>query len=342
MYQRKVQKNRMENKGVLSTLKFILITTTMFVLILSAVVVTVLNMYKPTLKVTLNNKFLGYFANEEEFEDVYNTLVAEKKQLDPEVKVYLESEPAFEDAYIRDALIAKQNVYTALREEIKTEFTIYHVNINDKKEMTFNNKDDANKYVEDLKKEVPKVKSEVICEKVNALSEMTSLEVANNIFKDVVSRNKPVIVRQPTYYPPATTTSATASADIASVAAAQGGIWPTTTRYISSPYGWRGASMHTGIDLAGPRGLPIYAYKSGLVTFSGWNGNYGYMVKVDHGNGVSTWYAHSSQLLVNAGDTVSQGQTIALMGSTGWSTGSHLHFEIRINGGAVNPYPYIS
>lgn len=327
---------------MLSTLKFILITTTMFVLILSAVVVTVLNMYKPTLKVTLNNKFLGYFANEEEFEDVYNTLVAEKKQLDPEVKVYLESEPAFEDAYIRDALIAKQNVYTALREEIKTEFTIYHVNINDKREMTFNNKDDANKYVEDLKREVPKVKSEVICEKVNALSEMTSLEVANNIFKDIVSRNKPAIVKKPTYYPPATTTSATASADIASVAAAQGGIWPTTTKYISSPFGWRGASMHTGIDLAGPKGLPIYAYKAGLVTFSGWNGNYGYMVKVDHGNGVSTWYAHSSQLLVNAGDTVSQGQTIALIGSTGWSTGPHLHFEMRINGAAVNPYPYIS
>lgn len=333
----------MEKKGVLSTLKFIFSTTFLLVLMFCAVIVTVLNTYKPTLKVSINDKFVGYFSSEEEFENVYVTLVAEKEQIDPNVKVYLDSEPVFMEAYIRDTLITSQNVYTSLRAEVKTEYTIYNVMINGEKKMTFNNQDDANKYVTNLKKEVPKVKSEVTSEKVSDLGEMTSIDLADNIFKDVVSRNKPVIpTRTTTVVRTAATTNATVSAATANVAAAQGGIWPTTARYVSSPFGYRGGSLHTGIDIAGRGGDPIYAYKSGLVIFSGWSGGYGYLIKVDHGNGVITYYAHCSKLLVTAGDSVEMGQEIAKEGTTGNSTGNHLHFEIRINGTAVNPYGYIA
>jgi murein DD-endopeptidase MepM/ murein hydrolase activator NlpD len=308
----------------------------------SAVIVTVLNTYKPTLKVSLNDKFIGYFANEGEFEDVYNTLVSEKEQIDPNVKVYLDYEPVFTEAYIRNSLIVSQNVYTSLRSEVKTEYTVYNVAINNEKKMTFNNQDEAIKYVTDLKKEVPKVKSEVTQEKVSDLGEMTTIEVADNIFKDIVSRNKPVVtIPRVTIKTATKSTNAYASSAIANVAAAQGGIWPTTARYISSPFGYRGATRHTGMDIAGRGGDPIYAYKSGLVTFSGWGGPYGNMLKIDHGNGVSTWYAHCSKLLVSAGDTVQMGQTIAKEGTTGNSTGNHLHFELRINGTAINPYGYI-
>ena len=100
--------------------------------------------------------------------------------------------------------------------------------------------------------------------------------------------------------------------------------------------------MHTGIDLAGPTGTPVFAYKSGLVVFAGWSGAYGNMLKIDHGNGVATWYAHSSRLLVSAGDTVQMGQIIMKIGNTGWSSGPHLHFEIRVNGTPLNPYGYIA
>lgn len=327
---------------MLSSLKFIFSTTFLLVLMFCAVVVTVLNMYKPTLRVTLNDKFVGYFSSEEEFENVYNTLVSEKQQKDPDVKVYLDSEPVFTEAYIRDSLIVSQNVYTSLRAEVKTEYTIYNVAINNEKKMTFNSQDDANKYVTNLKKEVPKVKSEVTVEKVAELGDMTSIEVADNILKDVVSRNKPVVIPKATVVRAAQTTSATVSAATANVAAAQGGIWPTTARYVSSPFGYRGGALHTGMDIAGRSGDPIYAYKSGLVTFSGWGGPYGNMLKIDHGNGVSTWYAHCSKLLVSAGDTVQMGQIIAKEGTTGNSTGNHLHFELRINGAAVNPYGYIA
>jgi murein DD-endopeptidase MepM/ murein hydrolase activator NlpD len=112
---------------------------------------------------------------------------------------------------------------------------------------------------------------------------------------------------------------------------------------ISSPFGPRkaptkGAStFHKGIDLAAPKGTPIYASQAGKVTYSGTNGGYGLFVKIRHDGGVETRYGHCSQLLVKKGKYVKKGQLIALVGSTGVSSGNHVHFEIRINGHAVDP-----
>ena len=123
--------------------------------------------------------------------------------------------------------------------------------------------------------------------------------------------------------------------------------WPTTGRLITSPFGYRihpiwGIRMfHSGIDISGSYGDPIYAVNDGRVIFSGWQSGYGKVVIIDHGNGMSTLYAHCSQLLVNEGDQVKRGQLIGRVGSTGWSTGNHLHFEIRRNGSPINPLSVI-
>ena len=121
--------------------------------------------------------------------------------------------------------------------------------------------------------------------------------------------------------------------------AGSGFLWPAGVRRISQYYGWQ----HTGLDIAGPIGTPLYASKSGTVIKSqcGYNGGYGCYIILDHGGGVQTLYGHSSQLLVSVGEKVIQGQTIALMGSTGRSTGPHIHFEVRINGVRENPLKYI-
>ncbi len=329
---------------MLSTLRFILFTVFCLVLIFSAVLFTILNMYKPAVRAYLNGEFVGYFSSEQQFDEVYNDLVTEKQSIDPNVKVYLENEPSFEQSYIRESVLSEQNIYTNLRAKIKTEFTIYDVAVDGKVEMTFNTQDEANKYSEDLKQKVAKLKVEVKSEKVEQLGEMTTLERADNILNDIVDRNKPVYTPKTTITTKkaaTTSTNATASANIANQASIQGGIWPTVSHYISSYYGWRWGTIHSGTDIAGKSGDPIYAYKSGLVTFAGWGGDYGNLVKVDHGNGISTWYGHCSKLLVAAGTEVAQGQTIALMGTTGNSTGNHLHFEVRINGVHVNSLPYI-
>lgn len=104
----------------------------------------------------------------------------------------------------------------------------------------------------------------------------------------------------------------------------------------------RGAAMHPGIDLAGAYGTPVYATADGTVLRAGWNsGGYGNMVELDHGRGINTRYGHMSAILVREGDHVTRGQQIGRMGSTGRSTGNHLHYEVRIDGHPVNPIPFM-
>jgi murein DD-endopeptidase MepM/ murein hydrolase activator NlpD len=103
-----------------------------------------------------------------------------------------------------------------------------------------------------------------------------------------------------------------------------------------------GAAMHPGIDLAGAYGTPVYATADGTVLRAGWNsGGYGNLVEVDHGRGITTRYGHMSAILISAGDHVTRGQQIGRMGSTGRSTGNHLHYEVRIDGRPVNPIPFM-
>ncbi|HEY0626629.1 MAG TPA: M23 family metallopeptidase [Allosphingosinicella sp.] len=108
----------------------------------------------------------------------------------------------------------------------------------------------------------------------------------------------------------------------------------------SDPFQGR-AAMHGGIDLAGPIGTPIYATADGVVGRSEWAGGYGNLVELNHGKGIQTRYGHLSRSLVAPGQRVKRGDKIALMGSTGRSTGSHLHYEVRIDGKAVNPIPFM-
>lgn len=116
------------------------------------------------------------------------------------------------------------------------------------------------------------------------------------------------------------------------------------TGTISSRYGAVSSirsSAHTGLDIAASIGTPIKVVANGTVTFAAYSGSYGYLVKVDHGNGVETWYAHTSKMYVKVGQEVKAGDTIAAVGNTGNSTGPHLHLEVRINGEHVNPQKYL-
>jgi LysM repeat protein len=113
--------------------------------------------------------------------------------------------------------------------------------------------------------------------------------------------------------------------------------WPTSGYRITQYYSWR----HSAVDIANKVGTPIYAADSGVVEYIGWGKGYGNQIIIDHGGGKKTRYAHLSKFYCEKGEKISKGENIAAMGSTGWSTGSHLHFEVMINGAKYNPLNYI-
>lgn len=123
-------------------------------------------------------------------------------------------------------------------------------------------------------------------------------------------------------------------------------VWPVDG-VLTSPFGYRRSpfgrqwKFHTGLDLAAPYGAPIMATSDGLVTFANWDSGHGRTVEIDHGHGVTTRYCHASRLLAAAGDLVGAGDVIALIGSTGMSTGPHLHYELLLDGEKVDPLEYL-
>lgn len=168
------------------------------------------------------------------------------------------------------------------------------------------------------------------------ITEFNNLEDKITIGKKIILPGAKPISAPVVYRPPQTTNLPTSR--ISAPASNTKLLWPTAARRITQYFGWR----HTGLDIAGPIGTPIYAAESGVVIKAGWNrGGYGYYIIIDHGNGLATLYGHNSKLLVSTGEQVVRGQQISQMGSTGRSTGPHLHFEVRINSRVNNPLSYI-
>lgn len=170
-------------------------------------------------------------------------------------------------------------------------------------------------------------------EKNGEIVEKTVLdeEITDEPVDQVIAKGKKVVVAS----------APKASASLSRGSGVNSGlIWPLSGP-ITSYYGWRSRGFHQAIDIDGDTGEPIIAAASGKVVEARSAGNYGLMVLIDHGNGISTRYSHASKILVSPGQTVSKGQTIALVGSTGNSTGSHLDFEVIVNGDHVNPLTYL-
>lgn len=194
-----------------------------------------------------------------------------------------------------------------------------------------------------------------VLQKVNFIDSSDKLQISQEIIIPGTSKVKEVIVEKPavkkteTVAKKANTAVKSASAAKSQIkVASRGGkttglpgiIWPLKGT-ITSGFGTRGNEYHTGLDIAAPTGTPIKAALDGKVTFSGWKGNYGYLIILDHGDGVQTYYAHNSINLLKEGQAVDKGEVIAKVGSTGRSTGPHVHFEVRRNKEPYNPLLFL-
>ena len=286
--------------------------------------------YKPVYAVSISGEEIGYVQNEDEFNKIVeeNIINYDSKNVD---NVTLNSNPEYELKLVNKTEETNEDgVLIALQKEMNITYKYYDIMVDGQKVESVDTKEDADNLVTMLKSNDNQLNIEIAEKTTTNASEIqtNSLEVAKaNVIGEVDE-----IIEQKEI--------ANSIAVINDVKIANLPITGTiTSRYgVSSRIR---SSNHTGLDIAASKGTPIKVIADGVVESAGWSGSYGYLVKIDHGNNVESWYAHTSKMYVSAGDTVSAGDIIAAVGNTGNSTGPHLHLEIRINGKHVNPQNYL-
>ena len=293
--------------------------------------------YKPVYEVKISGKTLGYIENKKEFQEQIKQeiLNQEGENID---NITLNEEPKYElklsnkkqktneeeiiaNLQKNNTTITYKYYVVALNSESKT-YKTYVNTIEQAEEVVKNIKED---YDNDL--ELDLTVSEEYTENKEDIKTDT-IEVAESNLEENVQE----LIDEKK-----------AKEAIATINGINIGVLPVSG-IITSRFGESSSirsSTHTGLDIACSKGTDIKVVADGTVTFAAYNGSYGYLVKVDHGNNVETWYAHCNVITANVGDKVEVGDKIAEVGSTGNSTGPHLHLEIRINGVAVNPQKYI-
>ena len=326
-------------------IKFIIL----FVIAAFLIIGTIAFLYKPTYSVFINGEQVGYTEDRTSLQHRINDYVDKGDGTNSNVAfVQVDNLPEYKLCLLKKNIVANDDeIFNKIKESGITYYRYYAITDNQEEKTYVGTFEDAEKVVNDLKsKNSSNIENIAIVEKYE--TEMKDLVTAEEaISKLYVEPPKPVVVastsKSSTRYAATgtvntklTTSSAKANIGISLIRPISGVI---TSRFGASSSIRR--SSHTGLDISASSGTPIKAAASGTVTFSGYKGSYGNMIVISHGNGVQTYYAHCSKLYVGTGTQVSQGQTIAAVGSTGNSTGPHLHLEVRVNGVAYNPQNYV-
>lgn len=282
--------------------------------------------YKPMYEVKISGESIGYIENKQAINETIKNNIEDLNQANIE-NIELTKKPEYELKLVEKSQEENDDeIIVALQKELEITYKYYEIASKDEVIENVEDKETAEKLVNEIKELSDSEINLTINEKTtNSLEEVQidELEVAkaNTIEKLNIDTTE----------------------EISNINGIKIATLPVTGT-ISSRYGVSSkirVSTHTGLDIATTTGTPIKVVADGTVTFAAYSGSYGYLVKVDHGNGVETWYGHTSKMLVKAGQEVKSGDTIALVGSTGNSTGPHLHFEVRINGEHVNPQKYL-
>lgn len=304
-------------------------------------------LYKPTYSVFINGEQVGYTENKAELQKNINKYI-ENGENDQENVAFVQVNnlPEYKLCLLKkDVLVNDDEIYAKVKEQGTTYYRYYAIVDNEEEKVYVSKFEEAENIVNSLKeKNSSNIEKISIVEKYETdLKDFTASEEA--ISKLYVEPPKVVTVAKNstarysstgTVNTNTTTSYGNASIGIALIRPVSGTI---TSRF--GAVSRIRSSSHTGLDIATSSGTPIAAAASGTVTFSGYKGSYGNMIVITHENGVQTYYGHCSKLYLTAGAQVSQGQTIAAVGSTGNSTGPHLHFEVRVNGIAYNPQNYV-
>ena len=302
--------------------------------------------YNILFKVTINGEAIGYVTNKYEIEEEINNYIESEEE--GVAFRNLEVETEYEPKFVSNQSANKEEVLEKIKENISTTYTAYGITIDDDIKTYVGTEEEADKIVADLQEEYKDklalnigVKQTFEKEKIDTVEETVAVSKlkTENIDVKVAQIEEEAKKAEEAKKTEESSNQTTTTNNKVVVA-----VRPISGGKITSRFGERSSvrsSTHTGLDLAAPTGTTIKAAASGKVTFAGYKGSYGYMIKIECDNGYEMWYAHCSKLYVSSGVRVSAGDKIAAVGSTGNSTGSHLHFEIRKNGKALNPQNYM-
>lgn len=304
-------------------------------------------LYKPTYSVFINEEHVGYTENKAELQQKINNYIENGEEESKNIAfVQVDNLPNYKLCLLKKDVVANdEGIFEKVKEQGVAYYRYYALLDGQEEKAYVSSFEEAEQVVNGLKeKNTSNLEKISIVEKYeqNIQSLVTSEEAISKLYVEPAKVLK-VAKNGTTKY--STTGSVNTATTTASGTPNIGvSLIRPITGTISSRFGVRSSirsSSHTGLDIAASTGTPIAAAASGTVTFSGYKGSYGNMLVISHGNGVQTYYAHCSKLYVSAGTRVSQGQTIAAVGSTGNSTGPHLHLEVRVNGVAYNPQNYV-
>ncbi len=324
------------------SVKIIVLTMIATFLIIGAVAF----LYKPTYSVTINGEQVGYTENKSELQKTINNYL-ENGEGNNVAFVQIKNLPEYKLCLLKKGIVANdEEIIAKVKEEGITYYRYYAILDNQEEKAYVSTFKEAEGVVNSLKeKNSSNLEGISIIEKYETqLQPIISEEEA--LAKLYVEPPKKVVVAKNNSYSKYEATGSVNTASKTSTAKANIGISliRPVSGIITSRFGAGSSirrSSHTGLDIATSTGTPIVAAAPGTVTFSGWKGSYGNMIVITHSNGIQTYYGHCQKLYVSAGAKVSQGQTIAAVGSTGNSTGPHLHLEVRVNGVAYNPQNYV-
>ena len=303
------------------------------------IIAIVLIKYRPVYKVSISGEEIGYIENIQAFEEnLKNEIISgETKNVD---SINLSEEPEYELKLVNRTLETNEKeIATEIEDEVVVTYKYYDVAYKNETIQSVDTIEEAEEIVNEIKENNSEQDVDLtIIEKYTENEEevkTSELEVAKTETQTIVAERIAEEQKQKEEEE-----RINSLPDINGIKLA---VTPITGT-ITSRYGVSSRirkSTHTGLDIAATKGTPIKVVAAGTVIAASYDGSYGKLVKVDHGNGVETWYAHTSKMYVKVGEQVEAGDVIATVGSTGNSTGPHLHLEIRVNGEHVNPQNYL-
>lgn len=307
--------------------------------IASLIIIGVVSLiYKPIYSVTLGGEFIGYIDDKSKLQKNINEYIKYGSENNVAF-VEIEELPEYQLCLLKKDIVTNDDEIFEMVKSLGTVYYRYYAVLESTEPKAYvATYDEAEKIIEELKN-----KSSANQDK------LTYIEVYETELKDFTTVENAVasLYEKPVEKKVTTTTTAKITTS-SKMSNEKKDLGITLIRPISgtitSRFGSRSSvrvGAHTGLDIAAPKGTPIKAAAGGTVVHAGWKGSLGNLVIISHGNGVQTYYGHCSTICVSAGDTVSQGDIIAKVGSTGNSTGNHLHLEVRVNGVALNPQNYV-